>query len=554
MLKIKRGFTLIEVIVSIALLGILAVAFLPSMTNHFKWLVDTKTIITQKSFEIQGNMETSIQEVIKAMNSGEIKPADYASLGITAKEEVKLFQDKFGSYTSRYYPSAYKVEVSDGGKKFTTLVGDKRLPELPVPEIEATDRVFIKDNAESPGTHEYFNFPNLRIMAKSNMIQNPQNSFNRYRSDWYVSKPGFNIPIQSIENIDEDNDIGRIYPAFPDDYVAVPIHSELGSDYSYISATERNISAELKNDIVKEHPGRHILYTITPFAKSLKKGGTSSLLPLYVYGPTVTANLALHLDASTIDMGDKYNFSTNSNGTIQLDDEDNYIIRKWKNSSPSLKSPVTNRDAVQISIDDMPLLLRNDDLNDPYTGHAIPFQEGETSSRVWSRALGNKNSTIASMKSSNLSIGNNWSAFIVMRRVVEPLPPSTGSIIGGNGANPWSIGWVEDSAEPHLGFTQTLEFPQETLSFQLSGSFKLEEWYLVRITANSPNLTIEANSLKKDSNHNLSATGTMGDISSNNITIRWNGIEIAEILLYNANMSSNLDEIKLYLTNKYNPD
>lgn len=547
MLKIKRGFTLIEVIVSIALLGILAVAFLPSITNHFKWLVDTKTIITQKSFGIQDDMEISIQKVIKAMNSGGIDPADYSSLGITEKIEVELFQDEFSSYASRYYPSAYKVEVSDGGMKFTTLVGDKRLPELPVPQIDAISRMFIKDSAESPGNHEYFNYPNLKIKAKSNMSENPSNSFNRYRSDWYVSKPGFNIPIQSIENIDEDNDIGRIYPAFPDDYVAVPIHSELGNDYSYISATERNISVELKNDIVNKYPGRHILYTITPFAKSLKKGGTSSLLPLYIYGPTVTANLALHLDASTIDMGDKYNVSTNSNGTIQLDDEDNYIIRKWKNSSPSLKSPATGRDAVQTS-SNMPLLLRNDDLNDPYTGHAIPFQEGETSSRVWSRALGNKNSTIASMISSNLSIGNNWSAFIVMRRVDTPLPPSIGPIIEGKGANSWSIDWVGDPAEPRLGFTQG------TVRSQLSGSFNLEEWYLVRITANSPNLTVEANSLKKDSDHNLSATGTISNISSNSITIRWNGIEIAEILLYDANMSSNLDEIKGYLTNKYNPD
>ncbi|HZX21487.1 MAG TPA: type II secretion system protein [Clostridia bacterium] len=547
MLKIKRGFTLIEVIVSIALLGILAVAFLPSITNHFKWLVDTKTIITQKSFGIQDDMEISIQNVIKAMNSGGIDPADYASLGITEKIEVELFQDEFSSYTSRYYPSAYKVEVSDGGKKFTTLVGDKRLPELPVPQIDAISRMFIKDSAESPGNHEYFNYPNLKIKAKSNMSENPSNSFNRYRSDWYVSKPGFNIPIQSIENIDEDNDIGRIYPAFPDDYVAVPIYSELGNDYSYISATERNISVELKNDIVNTHPGRHILYTITPFAKSLKKGGTSSLLPLYVYGPTVTANLALHLDASTIDMGDKYNASTNPKGTIQLDGGDNYI-RTWKNSSPSLKSPVTDRNAIQTSIGNMPLLLRNDDLDDPYTGHAIPFQEGETSSRVWSRALGNKDNTIASMNSSNLSIGNNWSAFIVMRRVDTPLPPSIGSIIEGNGTNSWSIGWVGDSAAPHLGFTQA------TVSSQLFDPFNLGEWYLVRITANSPNLTIEANSLKKGSNHNLSETGTMSNISSNNITIRWNGIEIAEILLYNANMSSNLDEIKVYLTNKYNPD
>jgi prepilin-type N-terminal cleavage/methylation domain-containing protein len=549
MLKIKRGFTLIEVIVSIALLGILAVAFLPSISSQFQWLVDTKTNITQKAFEIQGDMETTIQEVVKAMNSGAINPTDYTSLNITEKIDVKLFESDFNSYTARQYPAAYKVEVTDGGiKKFVTLVGDKRLPELPVPVIETVSRVFIKDGTESPSTHEYFNFTDLKITAKSNMTANPQNSFNRYRSDWYVSKPGFNIPVQDISTIDEDNDFGRIYPSFPNDYIAIPIYSELGSAYSYISATERNITAELKNDIVNKYPGKHILYSITPFAKSLKKGGTSSLLPLYIYGPSITSNLALHLDASTINMIDKYNTSTNPNGTIVLGGEV-HNIRTWKNSSPSLKTPTANRNAIQTTVNSMPALVRNNDPVDPYTGLAIPFQEGEISARVWSRALGNKNSTVASMISSNLSIGNNWSAFIVMRRVDTPLSPSLGSIIEGNGTNSWSIGWIGDLATPRLGFKQS------TIKSELSSPLNLREWYLVRITANSPNLTLEANSLKKNSNHNLTATGTMNSINTTKLTIKWNGIEISEILLYNANMSStDLDEIEEYFTKKYNPN
>lgn len=44
----RKGFTLIEVIVSIALIGLIAVAFLPALANHFKWIVDTKTSVTQQ--------------------------------------------------------------------------------------------------------------------------------------------------------------------------------------------------------------------------------------------------------------------------------------------------------------------------------------------------------------------------------------------------------------------------------------------------------------------------------------------------------------------------
>ena len=112
-------------------------------------------------------METAIQEVIKAM-SGAIASDDYTSLSITEKIDVKLFEGDFSGYAARQFPSAYKVEVSDGGnKKFVTLVGDKRLPELPVPVIETKSRIFIKNSAESPVNHEYFNYSNLKIMAKS---------------------------------------------------------------------------------------------------------------------------------------------------------------------------------------------------------------------------------------------------------------------------------------------------------------------------------------------------------------------------------------------------
>ena len=556
MSKIKRGFTLIEVIVSIALLGILAVAFLPSISKYFQWLVDTKTNITQKAFEIQDEMETTIQEVIKAMSSGAIAPADYISLGITEKIDVKLFKDDFSSYTARQYPSAYKVEVSDGGnKKFATLVGDKRLPELPVPVIETVKRVFIKNGAESLSEHEYFNFPNLKILAKSNMTSNPQNSFNRYRSDWYISKPGFIIPIQDIDNIDEDNDFGRIYPAFPDDYIAVPIYSELGSDYSFISATERNISAELKNDIVSKYPGRHILYTITPFAKSLKKGGTSSLLPIYIYGPTVTANLALHLDASTINMSDKYNVSTNPNGAILLEGED-YYIRTWKNSRPSVEPAIMNSfNAIQTNKDYMPVLIKNNAPEGLFLGPEIPFQavedetEGKMNYSVWGRALGNKQSSISNMGIQNIDMGDNWSMFLVMRRAELPLAPTSGSVISGNGDKDWSLEWTD------IDGNFNLQLNAQSNQVVLPTPIVSGEWLLIQATSKSTGLSLKAGSLKKDGTYNEVVNGAEPiDIDTENINIRFNGVEIAEILLYNSNMNStDLDEIEEYLTNKYNP-
>jgi len=496
MFRTKRGLTLIEVIVSIALLGIIAISFLPSIANQFSFLVETRTNITQRAFAIQDDMETSIQEAIEALRNGAIAEDDWTDFEITDKISVKLFEDDFSGYTYRVYPSAYKVEVSDGGnKKLVTLVGDKRLPELPVPIIETVSRVFIKEGSESPSTHEYYNYTDLRIMAKSNMTSNPQNSFNRYRTDWYVSKPGFIIPVQDISIIDEDNDFGRIYPSFPDDYDAIPIYSELGSGYSYISSTERRISVELKNNIVNKYPGKHILYSITPFAKSLKKGNTASLLPVYVYGPDVTDNLALHLDASTINMSDKINTSS----TI-LEEDGEYYIRNWKNSRPSVRTESSNSfKASQSTKEYMPVLIKDTILLKP----EIPFQAvevgGATTYSVWGRALGNKSSA-TSVTDSNYNLQ------------------------------------LKDASN------------------QIELSSVPDDWLLVHAKSTaSSGMFMEVKSLKKNSTYADSISG-IGTIDINDININFNGLEIAEILLYKADMNSEIiDDIKDYLTNKYNP-
>ncbi|NLB21600.1 MAG: prepilin-type N-terminal cleavage/methylation domain-containing protein, partial [Clostridium sp.] len=338
----RKGFTLIEVIVSIALIGLIAIAFLPALANHFKWIVDTRTKITQSAFQSQLEVEKNtniIKERISELTlGGKLDSSKYASLGITKKiDKIKLFEAKYPitTFPNRIYTNAYQVESKlNASRKFVSWIGDKRLPELVVPEIRVDSLSFLKEGAQASGNFEYANYPALKIKSLSNMFKNPENSFNRYRHDWYVSNPGFIIPVPDAAYIDEDFDMGRIYPSFPEDYNPIPIVSELASSYAYVSATERTIEGYLANShMQQDNPGRHIAYTITPFAKSLKKGNISTILPLYVYGPKNTTNLVLHLDASVISLED-----TNS---IERESDILYL-KNWKNTRSNLKTPNTS--------------------------------------------------------------------------------------------------------------------------------------------------------------------------------------------------------------------
>ena len=55
-MKSQKGFTLIEVVVSIALLGIIAVGFLSVMANQFNMLIHARKI-TENTFLAQQGIE-----------------------------------------------------------------------------------------------------------------------------------------------------------------------------------------------------------------------------------------------------------------------------------------------------------------------------------------------------------------------------------------------------------------------------------------------------------------------------------------------------------------
>lgn len=307
----KKGFTLIEIIISIALLGIIALALLPAITVNFKLLVNTKKI-TRDTFRAQQEIELAIEEAKAEFKGGSTPGGDII--------EYTLFSEPYQRTVKGYSKTVNINNTPDGAgnsnRQIYTIIADTRVPDF---EVATAENVAIKMyvyNVEKKNAYSIM--PSLTIKSQAT-IYDPKfvNITNLHQ--WYVSREGFNIPmIQNSEEIEK----GTVYPRFPDDYFIIP------------SAT----SSELTSIILKNYPGRHILYTITPASGSGKMGATIPSSPLFISGLPVIDNLELHLDASIVTdvFTDKYGSDIYLNGWKDLLDNQYSVAQNAKSHGPRL--------------------------------------------------------------------------------------------------------------------------------------------------------------------------------------------------------------------------
>ncbi|SFH47781.1 prepilin-type N-terminal cleavage/methylation domain-containing protein [Tindallia magadiensis] len=550
----NKGFTFVELIISIAIIGIMAISFLTLLSSHFTWIVATKTDITQPAFDNQSEIEEKKNKINNILLTGETPSNEL----FDSTMELMLFSDDFSEadYPARSNLLVYKIiEETTSREGFTTLLGETRLTPLPVPSVEITSIQLIRDGNISTDPDDYIEYYNNNVSIRSNVFlaNNPQNSFYRNKHEWFVSNPGFLIPVPDETAIDIDEDWSRIYPLFPRDFSPIP-------------ANDPPIDAFMTNTLsttrVASHPGRHMVYRVTPYSKDLKKGDELFSRPIFLSGPTYTDGLDWHLEASLLDKTDESIFNIV---------DDYYYLNEWVNLRPSFNNlstykgqPISNRRPILASVPEP-----GDEF---YIGPEVPFQgEGLSEGSVWGRALKNDNITEkAFMRFNNFSTSSSgFTLYMVVRKVNAPLPPDDNDfILKGISTNDksWELGWTADadsklewSAEfkPEDEEDPDVEYdPPQKATIE----FDYDNWHVIELRVdNAPgetnigNIRIRAHNLNHDNlNHNMEASGEYYDIDSNELDILWNGIELAEILLYNNPLSEeNSDTVYLYLREKY---
>lgn len=228
-----RGFTLVEMIVSIALIGIIAVGIIPAFAAQYRMTVDTKGI-TIESFDAQGEIERSIREAKDSL-------VDDSQNGDT---EYELF----GRNVSLLRLSS--IFPMNENKSFLVFLSEE-MARMENQQLLVADGVTIEISGET--IHEVADLkksPKPTLIGRYNENADVKWYTNIYR--WYISKEG------------------NPNPQFPNDFERIAIPG--------VTPPNLNDLTDLAN--------RFIVFTVTPVdIHGVRGNEVRSTNTVYVLGP-----------------------------------------------------------------------------------------------------------------------------------------------------------------------------------------------------------------------------------------------------------------------------
>lgn len=280
MLKSNKGMSLVEIIVAVALIGIISAGFLTVLSNNFGFLNATKEI-TADAYADQQGIEEEIERIKNLIASPGHGGLTLANLTVFESVPVSYFE----------------VINTNGDENFYTYISDTRLPSYE--KLEISD---VKANVRyNTGSTKYAD-PIAEDNLQGTYTNDPatMGDFMINTFGWYVSNEGYNIPVPLgdteafyyLTDMPEAEYVGR-YPIFPNDFTLIG------------TATTQNLID------LTPYAGRQLLLTVTPAAKSGKLGEVGVSEPVLINGLTIKQNLTLHLDAAYID---PYNTTETASG------------------------------------------------------------------------------------------------------------------------------------------------------------------------------------------------------------------------------------------------
>lgn len=335
----KNGFTLVEIIVALGVLGILSLGTATVLGNNFTFLRESRNI-TEDTFLSQQDIELEMSALKTQLKS----PSHGLTLGSVTIDGVSV--------------QYYEVSKTYNGDTYQFRVTPQQYPEYVLLKTFNVDATLKSNNINTFA---------LYPIASSSIVGSNTPDASTYSThwmmdvyQWYVSRPGFNTPVPKGPANDAtfkfydylvtnsmEFDIGTRYPVFPDDYVLIG------------TATTSTLPD------VTNYAGRHLVFKVTPAAKSGRLGIPEYSDPVYIQGLANTSNLAVHLDANTLDASYK-----DTSNVAHIDA--NKKVIKWFDLSSGINVALPSQSANAASESVRPLLV-DTTIGTEYSGRFVRF-------------------------------------------------------------------------------------------------------------------------------------------------------------------------------------
>ena len=285
----KKGFTLIEVVMTVFILGLIATVFLPSTLmsyNNIKKAEEISIGITMAQKKIDVNIENA-RDSMYQYNKDNSKPNPFGSkkFALFGKEvkgvfmEEPIYNEKEKEQHGYIYAFVGNIHMEDFEKGL--------LPEA----YDVTNR---DNNGEIKPLYYMDSNKTKAYLVGDYKIKN---DYYMEIKRWYVSKDGFEGFIPDTD-VNEDY-IGKRYPLWPNDYEVISNENYFGDTRTQLDDLERFIN-------------KHIVFSVIPVTVSGKYGYEIKSNEIYIMGPPVLgSNLKFHFDPYTL---------RDNNNVLYLDD------------------------------------------------------------------------------------------------------------------------------------------------------------------------------------------------------------------------------------------